>query len=38
VNDDFESATQHLLGLVRGGPGFEAGRAELKPLVAELLA
>jgi guanylate kinase len=37
VNEDFERATADLLGLVRGGPGFESSRAELKPLIAELL-
>jgi guanylate kinase len=38
VNDDFEKAVQHLLGLLRGGPGFESGRPELQPLIRDLLA
>jgi guanylate kinase len=37
VNEDFERATGELLALLRGGPGFEADRPQLKPLVAELL-
>jgi guanylate kinase len=37
VNDDFESAVGSLLQILRGGPGFEASRAELRPLVADLL-
>jgi guanylate kinase len=37
VNEDFERATSELLGLVRGGPGFDASRPQLKPLIAELL-
>jgi guanylate kinase len=38
VNDDFEAAVRHLLEILRGGQGFAAHRAELKPLLAELLA
>ncbi len=38
VNDDFESAVRQLLEILRGADGFAAGRAELAPLVAELLA
>lgn len=38
VNDDFETTVEQLLGLIRGGEGFEADRPELKPLVADLLA
>jgi guanylate kinase len=38
VNDDFESAVGSLLQILRGGPGFEANRPELQPLVADLLA
>jgi guanylate kinase len=38
VNEDFEKAVTHLLAILRGGPGFEANRADLQPLVAELLA
>jgi guanylate kinase len=38
VNDDFEKTVGQLLGLLRGDPGYAAGRAELLPLVAELLA
>jgi guanylate kinase len=38
VNDDFETAVTQLLGLLRGGPGFEANRPELEPLIKELLA
>jgi guanylate kinase len=38
VNDDFETAVNQLLGLLRGGPGFESSRPELKPLIRELLA
>jgi guanylate kinase len=37
VNDEFETAVNELLGLVRGGAGFEAGRPELRPLVKDLL-
>jgi guanylate kinase len=38
VNDDFDSAVGNLLQILRGGAGFESGRPELRPLVAELLA
>jgi guanylate kinase len=38
VNDDFDSAVQQLLEVLRGAAGFAADRAELKPLLAELLA
>jgi guanylate kinase len=38
VNDQFETAVEQMLGLLRGGSGFEATRADLKPLIAELLA
>jgi len=38
VNDEFESAVRQLLEILRGAPGFAADRAELKPLLAELLA
>jgi guanylate kinase len=38
VNEDFEKAVTHLLGVLRGGDGFEAKRADLRPLVADLLA
>jgi guanylate kinase len=38
VNDDFETAVAQLLAVLRGGTGFEAGRAGLKPLIEELLA
>ena len=38
VNDDFEAAVGHLLDILRGAPGFAAGRPDLKPLLAELLA
>jgi len=38
VNDDFEAAVRHLLDILRGAAGFAAGRAELEPLLAELLA
>ena len=38
VNDDFESAVRQLLEVLRGAAGFAADRAELKPLLAELLA
>ena len=37
VNDDFEAAVGSLLRILRGGGGFEPGRPELKPLVADLL-
>ena len=38
VNDEFERAVGNLLHILRGGAGFESGRAELQPLVADLLA
>ena len=38
VNEEFEKAVSQLLDILRGGKGFEAGRADLKPLLAELLA
>jgi guanylate kinase len=38
VNDDFESAVRNLLHILRGSAGFESGRPELQPLVADLLA
>src|SRR5689334_15656840 len=38
VNDDFEKAVGELLQVVRGNPGYEARRPELKPLLANLLA
>ena len=38
VNDDFETAVGQLLQILRGEPGFEARRPELKPLLTELLA
>jgi guanylate kinase len=38
VNDDFETAVAQLLQVLRGQPGFEARRPELKPLLADLLA
>jgi len=38
VNDEFESAVAQLLEILRGGRGYESGRGELKPLLAELLA
>ena len=38
VNDEFESAVAQLLQILRGGRGYESGRGELKPLLAELLA
>jgi guanylate kinase len=37
VNDDFETAVVQLLALLRGGSGFTADRAELEPLIADLL-
>jgi guanylate kinase len=37
VNDDFEKAAGELLQILRGKPGFEALRPELKPLLANLL-
>jgi guanylate kinase len=38
VNEDFDKAVTHLLGILRGGEGFDAKRADLQPLVADLLA
>ncbi len=38
VNDDFEKAVGQLLDILRGRPGYEAGRPELRPLLADLLA
>jgi guanylate kinase len=38
VNGDFETAVGQLLQVLRGKPGLEARRAELKPLLTELLA
>jgi guanylate kinase len=38
VNDQFDEAVDELLGLVRGGSGFEADRPELAPLIRDLLA
>jgi guanylate kinase len=38
VNEDFEQAVTQLLGILRGGDGFAAERADLQPLVADLLA
>ena len=38
VNDDFDAAVRQLLEVLRGAAGFAADRAELKPLLAELLA
>jgi guanylate kinase len=38
VNDDFDAAVGQMLGILRGARGYEPGRADLKPLVAELLA
>jgi guanylate kinase len=37
VNDQFEIAVNDLLGLIRGGRGFEANRPELAPLIKDLL-
>src|SRR5687768_16399356 len=38
VNDEFEAAVAQLLDILSGGSGYEAGRPELKPLLADLLA
>jgi len=38
VNGDFETAVGQLLQVLRGKPGLEARRAELNPLLTELLA
>jgi guanylate kinase len=37
VNRDFEAAVEQLLRVLHGGTGFEPGRAELAPLLADLL-
>jgi len=37
VNQDFETAVAELLEILRGQPGYDARRAELKPLLVELL-
>jgi guanylate kinase len=37
VNDAFEKAVGELLQILRGKPGYEARRPELKPLLADLL-
>jgi guanylate kinase len=37
VNQDFETAVEQLLEIMRGSPGYRADRPELKPLLAELL-
>ena len=37
VNDQFETATSQLLELLRGGSGFTADRADLRPLIKDLL-
>jgi guanylate kinase len=37
VNRDFDTAVDQLLQILRGGPDFEPDRAELKPLLANLL-
>jgi guanylate kinase len=38
VNDEFDSAVQQLLAILRGAPDFAPDRAGLKPLLGELLA
>ena len=38
VNEDFETAVTQMLGILRGGAGFESNRPDLQPLVADLLA
>ena len=38
VNEDFETAVEQLLEIMRGSPGYRADRPELKPLLSELLA
>ena len=38
VNDQFEPAVAQLLEILRGRPGYGSDRAELRPLIAELLA
>jgi guanylate kinase len=37
VNRDFETAVRQLLDILRGRAGYEADRADLEPLLAELL-
>jgi guanylate kinase len=37
VNDDFESAVNQLLAIIRGGGGYEPGRPGLQSLLKELL-
>jgi len=37
VNDEFEKAVAQLLEILAGGPGYEAARPQLKPLLANLL-
>lgn len=38
VNDEFESAVSQLLKILRGAKGYDPGRPDLVPLIAELLA
>jgi guanylate kinase len=38
VNDEFESAVGQLLKILRGAKGYDPGRPDLVPLIAELLA
>jgi guanylate kinase len=38
VNDDFETAVNHLLAIIRGAGGFEPGNPALQPKLKELLA
>jgi guanylate kinase len=38
VNADFEEAVAQLLEILRHQPGYESGRPELQPLLADLLA
>lgn len=37
VNQDFEQAAGEMLAIMRGNPGFASSRAELKPLLDDLL-
>lgn len=37
VNQDFEQAAGEMLAIMRGNPGFASNRAELKPLLDDLL-
>jgi guanylate kinase len=37
VNDQFEEAVTQLLGVLRGGAGYEANRPDLAPLIKDLL-